>query len=274
MARIIPIQALFAVLAAYSYPALAETSYSKTVELPPLRISFSELQAVLNKGVSLVTAASGSAPWREEMELRKGELRVRVTGHRLNPDELKLPDSVDSFQYTASTGGSAAITNLAMDFTDYKRTLLVSGQIPEQVDAVFSALREDLLKLSTPIGGSVLKNTLGLTAIWLLVGALIWLGATWLQTHRRTLQLPIAICAALLSTILLLPTGDLLAGFSAVRGDASFMVRYGSEISFWGLVLAVVLAPLSFIPLFSRAVPKTKATTKTPRRAQTQRRSP
>jgi hypothetical protein len=31
-------------LTIWTYPAIAETNYAKTVELPPLRISFAELQ--------------------------------------------------------------------------------------------------------------------------------------------------------------------------------------------------------------------------------------
>ena len=50
----------------YAFPACAQTNYSKTVELPALRISLTQLQDVLNKAFSLMSTATGSARlWRE-----------------------------------------------------------------------------------------------------------------------------------------------------------------------------------------------------------------
>jgi hypothetical protein len=40
--------------------ALAEINYSKNVELPPLRISYAELQAVLDKAASLIIFTSST----------------------------------------------------------------------------------------------------------------------------------------------------------------------------------------------------------------------
>jgi hypothetical protein len=246
-----------ALLVICGFPALADTNYSKTTELPPLRVSFAELQSALDKGSSLMNAANSSASaWREELELRKGELRVKMSGHRLDPEGAKIPQSLDFFEYTALTRDPAPITRLALSFADYRRSLSVEGQSPEQVDAVFSALREDFSRLSTPVGGFTLRTFLGLPAIWLLVVVLGGLAAAWALTHRRILLLPVSICALLLTALLLLPLADLLAGFSAVRGDASFIVRYGPEISFWALVVGACAIPLSLLPLLSRTAPK------------------
>jgi hypothetical protein len=251
------VQILLALLATYGYPALAETNYSKKVELPPLRISFSELQAVLDKGASLMSAANRSMPlWREEIELREGGLRVKITGHVLEPEGAKVPNSIDSFDYTASTRDPAAVSSLALSFVDYTRSLSVEGQSPEQVDAVFSALREDLSNLSTPIGGFMFKSFLW-PAILILLVALIYLGGAWVETRRSILLLPVLICAALLLALMLLPIGELFAGFTAVHGDASFKVRYAPEIAFWGFIVGAVMIPMSLIPLFWRNIPKT-----------------
>jgi hypothetical protein len=48
-----------------------------------------------------------------------------------------------------------------------------------------------------------------------------------------------------------LPITDLLAGFLAVRGDPTFMIRYGAEISFLGLMLSVLGVPLTVLQLVS-----------------------
>jgi hypothetical protein len=256
VARIV--QILVALVATCGYPVLAETNYSKKVELPPLRISFSELQAVLDKGASLMSAANASMPvWREEIEVRKGGLRVKITGHVLEPEGAKVPNSIDSFDYTASTRDPAAVSGLALSFADYTRSLSVEGQSPEQVDAVFSALREDLSNLSTSIGGFMFRSFLGFPAIFILFVVLIFLGGAWVDTRRRILLLPVLICVALLLVLMLLPIGDVFAGFSAVHGDASFKVRYAAEISFWGFIVGAVMIPMSLIPLVWRNTPKT-----------------
>jgi hypothetical protein len=254
------VQIVFALLATCVYPVLAEINYSKKIELPPLRISFSDLQTVLDKGVSLMTAANHPMPlWREEMELRRGELRVKITGHVLKPEGAKVPNSIDSFDYTASMRDPAAISRLALSFADYTRSLPVEGQSPEQVDAIFSALKEDLSKLSTSVGGSMFKSLLGFPAMYFLLCVLIFSGAGWLTTRRRVLLLPVMICVALLLALLLLPVGDLFAGFSAVHGDASFKVRYGSEIAFWSFICGGVAIPISLVPLLWSSNPKSDA---------------
>jgi hypothetical protein len=56
---------------------------------------------------------------------------------------------------------------------------------------------------------------------------------------------------------MLLPIGELFAGFTAVHGDASFKVRYAPEIAFWGFIVGAVMIPMSLIPLFWRNIPKT-----------------
>jgi len=248
---------LFVLLVICEHSALAETNYSKTAELPPLRTSFADLQPILDKSASLMIAANGPTPiWLEDIQLRKGNLRIKHTGRQLIPDGARIPNSIESVEYSARTRDSAPISRVALDFSDYKRTLSVEGQSPEHVDAIFSALRDDLIKLSTFVGGSGLKTFLGFPAIWLLVTILVWPAVAWFQTRRRILLLPVSICIALIAALLLLPLDDLLAGFIAVRGDASFLARFGPEISFWGLVVGAISIPVTLVPLFYRGVPK------------------
>jgi hypothetical protein len=70
--------------------AIADTNYSRTVELPPLRASFADLQAALDKVSSLVNAANkDSSIWQEELQLQKEEQRVKMPGHRLESARAK-----------------------------------------------------------------------------------------------------------------------------------------------------------------------------------------
>lgn len=254
----------------------AETNYSKTIELSPLRISFSELQSVLDKGASLISAANGSTPlWREELELKKNELRVKITGHQLNPEGVNVPNNIDSFEYIALTREPSPITRVSMSFSDYKRFMLVEGYSPEQVDAVLSALREDLTKMSTSIGGINHKLYFGALPKFILIIFTLLLGISWFQARSNTILLPISICVVFLTVLFIMPIDDFLAGFSAVKGNASFTVRYGAEISFWGLVFGAVSITLSLIPLLFGKASKSEgsATKNTLKRAHRKRRT-
>jgi hypothetical protein len=222
-------------------PALAAINYSKTVELPPLRISYAELQVVVDKAASLMNATNGSIPLsREEMDLRKKELRVQMSGHRMADAEATLPAALDRFEYTAWTKEETApVSRLNLSFSNYSRTLSVQGTSPDQVDAIFSALRDKLASLSTPFGGDWVGFVRGV-AVMILAMGLLFLADLWRVTRRRIILGPALLMVALLLALILLPIGDLFAGFTVVKGDASFMVRYGAQISFWGLMVGVV----------------------------------
>ncbi len=246
--------ALVLLLAINRYPALAETEYSRSAELPPLRISFDDLQAVLDKEASFMNSANDSAPLsREVIILRKGEFQIKGTGHQLVSNDTKVPKSIDSFEYTAYVAKPVPITWIMLNFRDYSRSLFVEGQSPEQVDALFSTLRDDLYKLSTPIGGPLIRFWRGpviFGLIWLVARLIVYYAFE--KRHPRALP-PIAICIVLLGVLLLLPINDLFAGFSAIQGDASFMVRYGPQITFWGVVAGLLA---SFIPWFVSCLSK------------------
>jgi hypothetical protein len=133
----------------FACPSFGEVTYSKSLEVPPLRISYSDLQAVLDKAASLMNTANGGLSPREEMELRRGELQIRMSGHRLDQERARLPQTLDRFEYSAITREDAPVTRVNLSFSDFSRTVRVQGQSPDHVDAVVSVLRDDLIKLST-----------------------------------------------------------------------------------------------------------------------------
>lgn len=86
-------------------PALAQTNYSKTADLPPLRISASDLQAVLTKAGSLLVAANSSANLRftrEALEVGSDNLKLKLSGHTLESPSAKIQKTIDSFEYDYS----------------------------------------------------------------------------------------------------------------------------------------------------------------------------
>jgi hypothetical protein len=242
------------------------TNYSRTEALPPLRASFEDLQDMLNKVSSLVHEVNkDSSNWQEELQIQKGDQRIKMSGHRLEPEDAKIPSPIDWFQYTGRvpyTGRDrelSPITQVTINFRDYERSVSVDGRSPEQVDALISVLRDDLYKLSSPFGGLLwikpfLKSPFLPILFLALIITLMW--PIWVQTHSRILVKAAAICVllnvALLVLPLVLPLDEILGGFLAVRGDASFSVRYGPQIAFWSLILSllsfVVPIAITFLP--------------------------
>lgn len=236
--------------------ASAQVSYKKDAELPPLRVSFAAVQAVLDKTDKLVASAnSGAGPTREELVMKSGTIHVTVPGHNLTSPSIRTPDRLESLTYSyliyssAPTYIGSNVTRVHFDFSDYRRTLTVEGPSPEHVDAVFAAAREDLLAMSSPIGGSGARMLFGPFAYWLLASIIGWSAHGWFRDKSRSSLTVLVASASVLLLVLVLPTADLLAGFFAVRGDPSFMIRYGPEISFVGLLIAILLAPLTVLQL-------------------------
>ncbi|WP_454909269.1 hypothetical protein [Variovorax gossypii] len=243
-------------------PTWAQTNYSKTAELPALRVSFSDLQGVVDKVSTLTANANGGARAREEVKLKAGKTEVAIGGRLLLPSGAKVPDQIDTFSYSyASSAEDAPIKRVYLDFRDYSRTLTVEGSSPEQVDAVFVTIREELNTLSSVIGGGAWTILFGVPVYIVLGFLLLWSFATWVpERHPAVLVLLIFSVAALILT-LVLPMKELLAGFMATKGEPSLLVRYAPQIGFVGLALSI--APL-LTAAFRRLSSAPRAKTSTP----------
>jgi hypothetical protein len=235
------------VAALFSVPAYAQINYSKTTDVSPLRISFAQLQDVLGKAALLMKSADTSNPIDyEQMELRAGELSVKMTGHVLEATGVKIPNVIDKFSYNASTRDPAPISRLQLSFSDDFRTLSVEGQTPEQVDAVFAVVSDDLSKMSSSFGGRNFRS-FGVLLFPVLASGLVIVIFYWFESRRPILFLPVSLIIALLAALIFLPFNVWLAGFSAVQGDAAFLVRYGPEITFAGFLLSIVGIAVPFL---------------------------
>ena len=238
--------------------ATAQANYTKTAELQPLRTSFNDLQAVLSKVSALVTTAnSGAQVRREELAIKSGAITVTLPGHQLVQTSARVPNRIDALTYSYSASDHAKISRISIDLADYRRIVTVEGPSPEQVDAIFAVLREDLQVISTPLGGTSLRIFFGFPAIWLLMAVLGWCGAAW-YSEKAPVSLAISLSAVFLIILLVaLPIDELLSGFWAVNGEPSFMVRYGPHMSFIGFLIAVVGVPLMVLQLLPSQTPKT-----------------
>jgi hypothetical protein len=238
-----------AMLFAFAASTSAQTSYSKSAELPALRVSYSELQAILDKAAALVVSANSKSAFeisREQIEIRAGEIRMRISGHTLIEPKIRLPKSADRFTYVIDMRDRAPVTTLEMDFSGSTRSLAVHGSSAEQVDAVFAVLRDELVTMSSSVGGSVLVSFLRFILISVFASIAIVLFLWWLERRRRQALVMSLVALSLVVLLAVLPIHIVLAGFLAVDGDPSFLVRYGPEKSFLGLILGLAAFPFSY----------------------------
>ena len=233
-------------------PASAQTNYSKTSNFPPIRISVSDLQNLSKKANSLITVANATSKItfrREQSTLGSGALKIKIQGFQFIQPGARLPKVFDSFQYDFSANDDASINGVNLDFRDFARSVTVSGNSPDEVDAVFSALSDEIQEISTPIGGLTMRAVSETLIFVFGVSALLLLIISFAEDRRSKLLIPIVIIAAFLILLALLPLDQMFGGFIAVSGDASFVVRYGPQISFVALLLAAAGVILPFLPL-------------------------
>ena len=244
---------MFAILSLFSAEVLGdEPTYTKTTSLPPLRITYDELQSVLDKSSKLIAAANASLPtddFSERSQLKHAESQIEIPGHQLRGSGVKLPQFATELRYTAThyPRKSAPIATVSMIFYDNDRRLEVEGSSPEQVDAVFAALKGDFLNVSSPMGGSTFRFFSGyvLFVICSLVAVFSFL--KWIGTKDHRAILPTLFALLGIYLLFALPFEEFLAGFSVSEFDPSFASRYGPELALAGLILTIAAIPLSYL---------------------------
>jgi hypothetical protein len=236
-----------------------DTSYSKGASIAPLRMSQADLQAVLDKAASLIKSDDGVVLVREELELRTGDLRVKMAGHSLQPAGARIPETIDRIDFTAFTMDPAPVTRFTISCSHYERTLSVAGQSPEHVDALFVLVRDELTGLSTPLGGSSMVILLRMFGSWVFGTVFLVSISSWFMARRRILFWRALISGALFLALFVLPFDEILAGFLVVRGDSNWISRHSAGISFASLVAGVISIVFTFRPLIRKPATPTDA---------------
>lgn len=227
-----------------------EINYSRSAELPALRVSFADLQKILNKPTSLMATANitGKSQSRtEELSLYKRNQRITLSGHILNAEGARLPETVDRLEYIVrEEDPHARVRRIELSLSDNYRDLKVEGSSADQVDAVFSSLKDDLLDISSAMGGYNFRPIL-MFVLSFGTGCYIFIIlGNWIIEKKRLAVAPLAFSVITLILAWTLPFNEIFAGFSALKGDASLMVRYGPHISFLGLVFSIAGIPVSY----------------------------
>ena len=141
-------------LYAAEQPKLVEQKpqYIRTRELPPLKISFADMQSILEKAANLLSDANVNAPkkkeffFRETLTLGKEPDQIEIAGHSF-PANARLPKVAYPLSYSYSWT-DAPVSKLQLDLRDFLSRLTVSGTAVDQVEAISAALERDLLQHS------------------------------------------------------------------------------------------------------------------------------
>jgi len=242
----------------------AEPRYSRNRELPPLKMNFNDLEAVLTKAFNLLSTANGQSDKKEylgeKLTVEAGSDELEVAGHAF-PMSARVPKVFYklSYSYSWSSWSDAPVSNLRLDSGDRTRRLAVSGSAADQVEAISTSLERDLSEHAS-MGGSDFRFFWGSLLAISLVFSLLLTGAYCIVERRwRMLGMPIFSLLGLL-LLFLLPLGEWFSGFAVYRGESSFLVRYGPQISFLSLIISVAGIPLGYLIPLWRDTARTKRT--------------
>jgi hypothetical protein len=223
--------------------------FSEHRTLPPLKLSSTELDAVLHKTQAFIASANGSVG---DQGSARESVKLGVRGHEIEIPHFSLASSVAfpreifKFSYTYNRP-DRPISSVTIDLGDYSRRVSVTGRVEDQVKATSNLIEKDLLRFSTIVGGASFRRLAG---VCLVVVFLVFLGVSgaWWWRTRLSNALGMLICSAVgLLLVLFLPWDRYLPGFALYQSYSPFLlIRYASQIFFLILVAALFGIPLSF----------------------------
>jgi hypothetical protein len=226
--------------------------FSQTRDLPPLKLAAADLDTILHKTQSLITAANGPS---SEQHFPRESVKLGVRGKEIEIPHFSLassvafPKEVFRFSYTYYQPDKP-ISSVTVDFSDHSRRVSVSGETADRVEAMSNLLENDLRRYSTAIGGAKFRHVAGLCLSVVLLTSLIFSIAYWWRARANN-ALGMLICSTVgLSLVLLLPWDRYLPGFALYQSYPPFLlIRYAPQIAFLGLLATLVAIPLfNFLP--------------------------
>ncbi len=232
--------------------ALADQiTYTKNSSLPPMRITYEQLQSVLDKSAALIATANASSKINsseERLKLEHGESEVEIGGHRLQGSSASIPKLATTLTYTMTVypRNKMPVSTVSLLFHDFDRTITVTGQSPEQVDAIFASLKSDFLSYSTQLGGFGFRNWTSILLFFILLSGGSYFLYAIFNTRKLRLIFPILVCCSFLFLLFYLPFDEILAGFSVSKYDPSLLKRYEAELTILGTLVGLTALPLSY----------------------------
>src|SRR5882762_7255889 len=112
--------------------------FSKSRDLPPLKLAAADLDTILHRTQALIAAANGPSA---EQESARESVKLGVRGYEIEIPHFSLassvafPREVFRFSYTYNRSGKP-ISSVTLDFSDYSRRVSVAGEAADQVQSI------------------------------------------------------------------------------------------------------------------------------------------
>lgn len=250
--------------------------HSRTLEMPPLRMSYDHLRSLLTKCRALAHSANanyspgefGRREYVEELELvgKSGSLELAT---KFSFEQwADAPEIAYRVNYRYGWG-DAPLSGIRIRLADYERSVTVTGSSKENVEAIAASIAEDLGAHRTVLGG-------GATRFWLyalcsfcaimLVPIVTRMLPSGSQTSPALVVCGLLSLALLVISFKVMSADRMFSGLVVVKGDASWTTRYSAVITLWGFILSVVFFVVSLLVSVRLSAPNSSLDT-TPKQA-------
>jgi hypothetical protein len=217
---------------------------SRVLDLPPLKLGATDLDAILLKAHSFIDAANGPEDYSRE------SVKVNIDGQDIEIPHLSLassvafPNKVFGFSYTYHQTDKP-ISSATIDLGDSVRRVSVRGESADKVGALSKLLEKDLRAYSIATGGVKFRRAAGTCLLMLFLTSLM-ISSAYCWKNRNYTALGMPICSAIgFLLVLLVPWNKFLPGFVLYqRYSPFFLIRHAPEF-----LLLAVLAMVAGIPL-------------------------
>jgi hypothetical protein len=221
--------------------ASAETTYSRSLELPPLRLSHLDFFDTITRIRDFRnTDGPDTAYIRENLTARRDELEVELDGTFSEGDLASLPRVVDEVRYHVY--GEGGVASVVIDLEDDRRWVAVQGSASEQVDALAALIEKDLREHSHMLGGPRVRSLSYLTLFFsgmafVFIGGLLFnRGSVSKPGYAAILVLSVLGMAAAFVVL----TSPWPPGFAMFQDTPGFLSRHSALFTFIALIIAVV----------------------------------
>ena len=242
-------------------PTTASPEYLKQIDLPPIILSYTDLDHILANVKSQVVSANktskDSAVSSARATIAAGEESISLSDWESLLSVKSAPNPGRAFRFVFFQTDSS-VSRVEIALSDFNRQLIVQGTDAAQVNAIYSYLKDAFDDFRVSIGGYSFRSAFGLLAgsigggliihpfLSPLIMRLLEPGRAVVYPGRRSL---ISIFLGVLTLVMVFmpPWGDWLTGFAVYAGSTSFIDRNINWMSFFRLVATALISTLTFL---------------------------
>jgi len=244
--RILLLPFSFLFLLTISTPAFCQSNYSRYDTFRSLSFSYPELAGIIKDAEKFLQSVNGEP--KNPRDVKK-KIQIKKNGMQITfqtPDEMntyeKKPEAAYEFSYFYYNE-NGKISQVNLDFGDYMRKISIEGTDANQIDALFSLLKEKFEGRQSIFGGSIFRMV-----SFLGIFLFLFLYVTWTidKGIKMILKGLVWAIATLIGLGILYFKFDLFQGTAIYSGDASFIVRRSADIGLWGFLIGIFSVLLTY----------------------------